>query len=260
MIGTLRSLSTVGFMWVNHWLRCALPGHCAFCLGETPRATHWCANCLEQLPWNDHACVVCAEPMATGANEGNGAVRCGVCLTRPPVFDGAWAPLRYEDEVARLMQTFKFAASPRAGMLLLSLLEAGLEARIGASVGQHETFWPTRQGIEAIIPVPLHPRRARERGFDQADWLGRRLASRMDLPVIKARRKRVTPTQRGLARQARRSNLRDAFMIDSPLPQSVLLLDDVMTTGATFDALAQACRAAGARRIEVWAVARTPKR
>lgn len=260
MIGTLRSLSTSGAYWVNHWLRCALPGHCAFCLGETPPATHWCVDCWEQLPWNDHACVGCAEPMAMGANEGNGAVRCGVCLTRPPVFDGAFAPLRYEEEVARLMQTFKFAASPRAGVLLLSLLEAGLEGRIGASAHQHEAFRLAGQGVDAIIPVPLHPRRARERGFDQADWLGQRLARRMGLPVMKARRMRVTPTQRGLARQARRTNLRDAFMIDSPLPQSVLLLDDVMTTGATFDALAKACRAAGAQRIEVWAVARTPRR
>ena len=143
---------------------------------------------------------------------------------------------------------FKFAASPRAGMLLLSLREAGLEARIGASVGQDATFWPTRQGIEAIIPVPLHPRRARERGFDQADWLGRRLARRMDLPVIKARRKRVTPTSAACA-PGTAANLRDAFMIDRPLPQSGCCFDDVMTTGATFDALAQACRAAGASEL-----------
>ncbi|WP_458527300.1 ComF family protein [Onishia taeanensis] len=161
-------------------------------------------------------------------------------------------PLCYAEEVARLVQAFKFSASPRAGTLLLSLLEAGLEERMLSLGGGRRP--------DALIPVPLHPGRARERGFDQADWLGRRLARRLGVPRVTASRVRMTPTQRGLPRPARRANLRDAFIIERSLPAHVVLLDDVMTTGATFDALAQACRAAGAQRVEVWAVARTPRR
>ncbi|QTF91487.1 phosphoribosyltransferase family protein, partial [Halomonas sp. BM-2019] len=113
--------------------------------------------------------------------------------------------------------------------------------------------WP-----QAVVPVPLHPRRARERGFDQAEWLARRLARRLEVPLRRARRVRHTPSQRGLDRAERRANLRDAFRVEAALPPRVVLLDDVMTTGATLDALAAACRRAGAAEVEAWAVARTP--
>ncbi|WP_242458063.1 ComF family protein [Halomonas sp. YLGW01] len=230
----------------------ALPGHCAFCLGETLPETPWCLACEVALPWNEHACPGCAEPLPGQALVEEGPRRCGRCLIRPPAFDMARAPLRYEAEVARLVQAFKFSASPRAGTLLLTLLEAGHEVPVTSGAGSSRP--------EALIPVPLHPRRARERGFDQADWLGRRLARRLDLPYMMARRVRMTPTQRGLARPSRLANLKDAFLVERPLPAHVVLLDDVMTTGATFEALARVCRTAGAKYIEAWAVARTPRR
>ncbi len=280
MIGASTLLSTEWLSVVDRWLRFALPGHCAFCLGETPPGAHWCNACAATLPWNTLACVGCAEPMAetlmSGSRRLDGAIRCGACLTQTPAFDSAWVPLRYEQEVMRLVQAFKFSASPRAGTLLLSLIEAGLTERReeGAEERHEERLEKGSEGgtaestvssafgrrPDAVIPVPLHPRRARERGFDQADWLGRRLARRLGVPCMTAQRVRMTPTQRGLPRKARRANLRNAFMIERPLPAHVVLLDDVMTTGATFDALAKACRAAGAQRIEAWAVARTPRR
>ncbi|WP_424779127.1 ComF family protein [Onishia taeanensis] len=208
----------------------------------------------------------------SGSRRLDAAIRCGACLTQTPAFDSAWVPLRYEQEVMRLVQAFKFSASPRAGTLLLSLIEEGQAERYeegteerfeeGAEGGAAESTASSAFGQrpDAVIPVPLHPQRARERGFDQADWLGRRLAHRLGVPCMTAQRVRMTPTQRGLPRKARRANLRNAFMIERPLPAHVVLLDDVMTTGATFDALAKACRAAGAQRIEAWAVARTPRR
>ena len=106
--------------------------------------------------------------------------------------------------------------------------------------------------------MPLHPQRARERGFDQAGWLARRLARRLGVPLVRAERHRDTPSQRGLDRGERRRNVRGVFRVEAPLPARVALLDDVMTTGATLNALALACRRAGAREVEAWAVARTP--
>ncbi|SDG39682.1 comF family protein [Onishia taeanensis] len=266
MIGAATLLSTGWLSVVDRWLRFALPGHCVFCLGEPPGGAHWCAACAATLPWNTLACVGCAEPMAETLASGrrwlDGDIRCGACLTRPPAFDSAWVPLRYEQEVMRLVQAFKFSASPRAGTLLLALIEAGLAARHDESSASATTQGGMAPAVGslpgAVIPVPLHPLRARERGFDQADWLGRRLARRLGVPCMTAQRIRMTPTQRGLSRKARRANLRNAFTIERPLPAHVVLLDDVMTTGATFEALAKACRAAGAQRIEAWAVARTP--
>lgn len=236
-----RLLSTRASVWVDHLLRRHLPGRCAFCLGKADRERPWCAACFAELPWNLPACPHCAEPLP-GRPE---ARPCGRCLRCPPSFDGSRVPLRYERELAGLVQRFKFEASPRAGAVLLALFEAGLpEAALA---------WP-----QALVPVPLHPRRARERGFDQGEWLARRLARRLERPLVRARRCRDTPSQRGLDRVERRRNLSRAFVIEAPLPPRVALLDDVMTTGATLEALAAACRAAGAREVEAWAVARTP--
>lgn len=153
-----------------------------------------------------------------------------------------------------LVQRFKFSASPRAGALLLGLWETGLFGQRQRLLTGEPTALP-----QALISVPLHPRRARQRGFDQADWLAVRLGKRLGIPHLRARRWRMTPTQRGLNRQERQVNLRGAFHVEHPLPARVALIDDVMTTGATFEALTHACLIAGAQQVEVWAVARTAR-
>jgi ComF family protein len=236
-----RLLSTRVGAEVDRRLRRHLPGRCAFCLGEAEREHPWCAACFVELPWNLPACPCCAEPLPGRPEERP----CGRCLRSPPAFVRSRVPLRYEQEVAGLVRRFKFEASPRAGAVLLALFEAGLPETVLA--------WP-----QALVPVPLHPRRARARGFDQGEWLARRLARRLERPLVRARRCRDTPSQRGLDRMERRRNLNRAFVIEAALPPRVALLDDVMTTGATLEALASACRAAGAREVEAWAVARTP--
>ncbi|TFH88261.1 ComF family protein [Billgrantia azerbaijanica] len=241
-VGRRRPLSTGLLDWVDRELRRALPGRCAFCLGAGERGCPWCAPCFAALPWNQPACPCCGEPGVDGLA---GRI-CGACLREPPGFARTQAPLRYVGEVAGLMQRFKFQASPRAGTVLVALLEAGLPAERRA--------WP-----EALVAVPLHPRRARARGFDQAHWLASRLARRLALPMVRAVRRRDTRSQRGLDRAGRRRNLRHAFAVERALPRRVVLLDDVMTTGSTLDALARACRESGAEEVEVWAVARTPR-
>lgn len=236
-----RALSTRMGFWVDGSLRRALPGRCAFCLSPRGGELPWCDACFATLPWNLSACPRCAEPQAGWLE----ARPCGRCLRHPPGFDRARAPLRYEGELAGLVQRFKFHASPRAGAVLLELFEAALP--------QAARRWP-----EALMAVPLHARRARQRGFDQGEWLARRLARRLEIPLLRAERLRDTSTQRGLDRRERRTNLRGALRVSGELPRRVALVDDVMTTGATLDALATACRRAGAGEIEAWAMARTP--
>ena len=223
-------------------LRVSLPGHCAFCLGTTSAGCAWCQPCFESLPWNIAACPMCAEPQVSRVLVGR---RCGHCIARPPAFLATQAPLCYQDEMMRLMQRFKFSASPRAGHVMLELFEQGLPTAVLA--------WP-----DALVPVPLHPDRARERGFNQASWLACRLAARHSLPVITARRRQHTRTQRGLDRSERYHNLKHGFEVTARLPPRIALFDDVMTTGATLDALAQACLAAGAQEVQAWTITRTP--
>jgi ComF family protein len=112
---------------------------------------------------------------------------------------------------------------------------------------------------ELIIPIPLHPARYRERGFNQAIEIGRTLAKQLQLPLelSACRRRRDTPHQTGLTAKQRRKNLRNAFTLHKPLSAShVAILDDVMTSGTTANELAKALRKAGVSRIDVWVCAR----
>lgn len=233
---------------IDTQLRLGLPGDCAFCLGRPIPGESWCEACLEALPWNRLACANCAEPLPGTVSDRPS--RCGRCMVTPPSFRHAHVPLRYEDDMTRLIQQFKFSASPRAGHLLLRLFLLSLPSACEQPM--------TTQRPQALISVPLHPTRARQRGFDQAHWLAKRLGHRLGLPCLTAKRLRETPSQRGLKRQARLENLKHAFTIKAPLPPCVALVDDVMTTGATFEALAAACHEAGAEEVQVWALARTP--
>ncbi|APX92795.1 amidophosphoribosyltransferase [Halomonas sp. 1513] len=242
MIRPMPLLSTAWVGKVDRALRQALPGRCHFCLAPSLPEAPWCEACLVTLPWNLPACPRCAEPLPPLTPAG---LACGACLSQPPSFVRARVALRYADEVALLIQGFKFSASPRAGAVLLALLEHQLRG--------------VEQLPEALVAVPLHPRRARERGFDQVAWLAERLARRLGVPLIEARRLRHTPSQVGLSRKARRHNLKKAFSVERALPAHVAILDDIVTTGATCEALAQACQARGATLVEVWAVARTPR-
>lgn len=226
---------------LNRMLVRAMPGHCHFCLAGISGDSPWCDACLETLPWLESACPLCSEPrpMSVPAD-----MMCGHCLKKRPDFDDSRVPFLYEDEIARLIQQFKFSADRRAGHVLLQLM---LHALV-----------PQPEQIQAIVTADLHESRTRQRGFDQTLWLGKRIARHLELPLYRATRLRLTPTQRGLSRAGRKRNVRQVYRVTSALPASVMLLDDVMTTGATLEALSTACREAGAVHVRACAIARTP--
>jgi ComF family protein len=118
--------------------------------------------------------------------------------------------------------------------------------------------WPN---VDAIVPVPLHPRKKREREFNQAEYLAAALGRTFDVPVmtVELRRIKDTVTQTALDAEARAANLRDAFAVRKPGAfegKNVVLVDDVFTTGATMDSCAKVLRVAGAKRVTALAVAR----
>jgi ComF family protein len=213
---------------------------CVLCGAAGAEGGDLCAGCADELPRNRIACPRCALPLAVPAPA------CARCLRRAPPQVASFAALRYEGAARLLLPRYKFGADLAVGRVL------GEALREVASAAPRP-----RQ----VAPVPLHPTRLRERGFDQAWELARTVAGALDLPARPdlLRRVRATPAQTGLDAAARRRNLREAFVATQQLRGvHVALVDDVMTTGATIEAAARALRAAGATRVDVWVVARAP--
>lgn len=171
---------------------------------------------------------------------------CGHCLKHPPPFAATRAALVYGFPLDRLLLRFKFHGDLAAGRLLAKFLADDVRA---ASPPQ------------ALLPVPLHRSRLRERGYDQALELAKALSRHIGIPVLAGalRRTRGTARQSELDLSARQRNLRGAFALArADLPRHVALIDDVMTTGATVRECAQILLRGGVERVDVWVVARAP--
>lgn len=229
----------------NRLLALVLPPRCLLCGAPGADSRDLCAGCAGDFTLNTPCCPRCALPLETEAPA------CGECLDSAPPFASAWVPFRYGHPLDLLEARFKFHADLAAGRVLAGLL-----------VERARHIEPARPDL--IVPVPLHPRRLRERGYNQALELARPLAHHFDLPLRHdlLLRTRATPPQTGLDAAARRRNLRAAFVVaeTTPLPPHVVLFDDVMTTGATLREGARTLLRAGARRVDVWALARAPRR
>jgi len=172
---------------------------------------------------------------------------CGNCLKDPPAFERTEAVFEYAFPLDTLIQQLKYS-----GVLAIA-------GWLGERLMERVAVRPPAEWPDLLLSMPLHPRRLSERGFNQAALIAERLARRMDRPHRPhlARRIRDTPPQVGLGQAERRRNPRGAFECDSSLSgQRIALIDDVMTTGASLDSLARAARAAGARSVEAWVVAR----
>lgn len=204
-----------------------------------------CAGCSSDLPRNRSACVRCALPLDPTTPLG---VLCGRCQRRPPPFDLCVTAFRYEAAVPSLVAGVKFR-----GRLQLARL---LGQCLAETIRESDLARP-----DSLIPVPLHPERLRARGYNQALEIARTVGRELAVPVDThcCARVRATPPQTGLDDKTRRRNLRGAFVAIPPLPgRHLTILDDVVTTGSTVVELSRVLRGAGAKRVDVWAVARTP--
>lgn len=217
---------------------------CVLCRREAAGAC-LCEDCLALLVPNGSACARCAEPLPRPTP------LCGKCSQHPPAFDAAWAGFQYLAPLDQLVQRLKFGDALAVGRALLPHWLAALRAARAAS-GE---ALPA-----ALVPVPLHPSRLRQRGYNQALELARDLGRELAIPVQHAlTRARATAPMPGLDWDARRRNVRDAFSGNSrDLPAHLALVDDVMTSGATVNEAARVLKAAGVQRVEVMVLARKP--
>lgn len=245
MIRMARRLSTRATLMVNR-VNTTRPrlSRCVICLGPD-QGGGLCHACLLDLPATDPCCRRCALPLSIGER---GASLCRQCERTDPPQDRSRIPWRYECPVDRMIQNYKYHGTRAQGAALARnwLRAAGM---------------PEPRPL-ALIPAPMDPERLRERGFSQtaelADWLGRSTG----IPVLPGRLQRHGGyrAQASLSRSERRRNLREAFFVagSAPLPEHVALIEDVVTTGATAEAMGHCLRRAGVQRLEVWALARTP--
>ncbi|HET9482669.1 MAG TPA: ComF family protein [Xanthomonadales bacterium] len=217
-----------------------LPPCCVLC-GGAGAGRDLCAGCAAALPRNRPCCARCGLPLPYVA------AACGACAAHAPPWRALHAPFRYAWPLDRLVARYKFGGDLAAGAVLAAVLAEDLA---GAA-----------DRVDAIVPVPLSRARLRTRGFNQALELARPLSRRFARPLHgdALRRSRDTAAQAGLDAAARRRNVRGAFDANPAVAGlRVALLDDVVTTGATAAACSVALLGAGARSVEVWALARAP--
>lgn len=225
-----------------------LPPRCPGCGITTDRPDSLCVPCWQSLHFlHGGLCVTCGHPFGHPVPAGT---VCGACLTNPPPFTTARTALAYEGLAIRLVSRYKYYdRTYETDLFARWMSEAGKDCLDGATL---------------IVPVPLHWRRLVTRRYNQSALLAAAIAHRTGLPFQPdaLRRTRHTPPQTGLKGEARRKNVRTAFQVPPSRARLVaeahiVLIDDVMTTGATVRACARALMKAGAASVRVLTLART---
>ncbi|GAA0279172.1 ComF family protein [Alteraurantiacibacter aestuarii] len=223
------------------------PPRCPLCGSALGEQGGLCVSCWSELVIpGEPACATCQRPLqASEAGEGS---RCAPCLASPPDHDGISAATLYNDASRKLVLTFKHGRKIALAGMLARLIAARL---------------PTLEGEWLAVPVPLHRRRLWDRGFNQSALLARELAKRdgLTLLVDGLVRRKATPPLGGLGRKERARMLAGAIEASpARLAQikgaQILLVDDVMTSGATTQACIRALRKAGAAKVRIACFAR----
>jgi ComF family protein len=237
---------------IGAWWRTALdlvfPRHCAGCEGPVAEGQegYVCSDCLAVVTWvTEPFCAKCGDPIDGVAAK---SFTCSLCVEADPPFDLARSAVRYRGPIKTLLHQFKYSEGTHLAEDLGRLLAACVETHYDPAV------------FDLMAFVPLYHRRERERSYNQARLLAEQLGRRYDRPVLRGiRRVRDTGTQTRLHMAGRVENVRGAFEVTEPgwvQGKTILLIDDVMTTGATLREAASALKAAGAWRVLAATVAR----
>jgi len=223
----------------------ALPSLCAVCRGWGTQRV--CGACVQRFAGRRPRCVRCALQVP------DGVAVCGACLSAPPPFARTIAAVDYDHPWDGLITHFKFHGA-------LELVAALTQRMLAAAA--HQGAPPTA----LLLPVPLSAQRLRERGYNQAWELARRLGRALDCAADAQLLLRIrdTPHQLAFPPERRAGNVRAAFAVEPGRRaelrgRAVTLVDDVMTTGATASEVARVLLQAGASEVAVWVIARTPR-
>ncbi|MBT3812883.1 MAG: ComF family protein [Gammaproteobacteria bacterium] len=231
---------------VNNWCNIIqyslLPPSCILCGNRGMPCMDLCQPCYDGLLTVGNHCYCCARPFATDSINPH---LCGKCQKHPPAFDRTYAPYFHQGAIRYLINHCKFSGAYKYSRLLGLLL---------ADFLANNAELP-----ELIIPVPLHPKRYRQRGFNQTLEIGKIIAQELSIPIDNncCLHVKNSPHQISLSGKQRHKNIKNAFQLKTiPKAHHIAILDDVLTTGATANELARVIKASGVNRVDVWVCAR----
>ena len=244
--GRVASIAKLGRLAVKSLVDFALPPRCARCATIVEEVDTFCATCWPSLEFLRDGCETCGLPLEATEQDS-----CAVCLASTPIIDRTRAALAYDEPARHIALRLKY----------------GRKVALARTMARYMAPLRVAEGDAIVLPVPLHRRRLWWRGFNQAALVARRLARAWTIPMhdnVLVRRK-PTRSLKGLNHSQRREALRGAFAVARPgevKGRTVVLIDDVLASGATGEACARALRKAGAARVELicWARVVRPAR
>ncbi|NLW06290.1 MAG: ComF family protein [Pseudomonadaceae bacterium] len=241
LLNTVNSWQKKLFYW-HRRSRLLLPGSCLICLQPLMAERDLCLACIKQLPANSHCCQFCASTLPA---EHQPPI-CRPCFKSPAAFDKVLAAWLYKPPYSQLVWEFKYTQNLAAGYLLLDLLFDALK-------NNSKTY-------DYLVVIPGQKKRIKERGYHAPSWLAKRLALLTGIPFQKNGLKRIKDitSQQDLDRKNRWLNPQGAFQASEAMAgKHLLLLDDVITTGASVHWAAHELKQKGATSVDVIAAAKT---
>ena len=226
------------YNWLNNALQTILPLRCTIC-GAAGALI--CSVCQADLPVLKSTCRRCGASLAKTNNQ----THCGECISAPPHYHLTLSPFAYRPPINQLIAALKY----QRRLSLVPLL--------ANSLARHVELYAS--SVDALLPVPLHASKLRQRGFNQALELARPLARGFGLPLMlhTVERQRATPSQLSLHADERQRNVRNAFRVRQPCHyKRIAIVDDVMTTGSTVNEIARLLVQVGVEEIQIWCIAR----
>ena len=242
---------------MNRFMDFIFPRYCLLC-GEKHQlipTADLCIGCYKDITLNSSPCGLCGVPLTPtlkGLSQA-GATEpvCGSCLKTPPAFDALWSPFIYTQPLEWVIQRFKF----NANLMFAPLLSDLMIQQIPASLYK-------QQRPDAVIPMPLHDKRLKHRGFNQSLLLAKPVAEVLGVPVDSksCQRRHNTEHQTGKNARQRQQNIKGAFQFDNKKNyQYLVIFDDVVTTGSSVSELSKTLKLSGVSRVDIWSLARAER-